>query len=213
MADLRELKKRSQTHPLSRSELEAALTDLRRLHGYTELTFRRVGDRWHLHAVMNPTFEDEGLLADKEDQWLNRARAREAGQDYNRAQAHVYAANEVKLVNGSVLDSYDPGRWIISRKRTQILELSRKWWEKYVMALEEQYSPGEIVKDVPEARKHYPHLINEPLRGRWVLEVSEQRRPRVDEVEEFDDRLAFADRRDVVVWDHLKHVYRVGQDH
>jgi hypothetical protein len=59
LADLRELKVQARKNPLSAEELATALSDLRARHRFTELTGRRQGDHWHLHASMNPKLDEE----------------------------------------------------------------------------------------------------------------------------------------------------------
>jgi hypothetical protein len=66
LVDLRALKVRSRKDPLSAEEMAAALADLRAGHRFTELTVRRVGDHWHLHAAMNPTLDDDEFQAEGE---------------------------------------------------------------------------------------------------------------------------------------------------
>jgi hypothetical protein len=66
LIDIRALKVRSRKDPLSAEEMAAALADLRANHRFTELTVRRVGDHWHLHAAMNPKLDDSDFQAQDE---------------------------------------------------------------------------------------------------------------------------------------------------
>ncbi len=57
MAGLRalgELSERSQTDPFDQREIDAALERIRRHYRFSELRERRAGDRWRVHAEMNP---------------------------------------------------------------------------------------------------------------------------------------------------------------
>jgi len=99
------------------------------------------------------------------------------GRQFNRENWHRYPANEVYLENGKWLDSYLPGREIVSRKFTQIAKIERSTFKNYLNEMSQKYSPGTIVPGTPKARANYPELIGEPLTGRFVLEVPVQSRP------------------------------------
>jgi hypothetical protein len=133
--------------------------------------------------------------------------ARERGQDYNRAMAHDYFANEVLLENGKILDSYNPGTDIVSRKHTQIVRLSESTWTDYLEEFGEKYRRGTLVKDCAVARREYPSIIKQPLAGAYVLEVAEQEGASSDRRDELNERLALAQRWGVVVRDHAGTVY------
>ena len=47
------------------------------------------------------------------------------------------------------LDSYVPNKEIVSRKYTQFDEVSEETAIRYLKELEEKYSPGSIIADVP----------------------------------------------------------------
>ena len=47
------------------------------------------------------------------------------------------------------LDSYVPNKEIVSRKKTQLYKVSEETAIRYLKELEEKYSPGSIVADVP----------------------------------------------------------------
>ena len=79
------------------------------------------------------------------------------------------------------LDSYDPqiGE-IVSRKKTQLYEVSEETAIRYLKELEEKYAPGAIIADVPSnktgANKGIFKANNgKVLKGRMILEVPEQK--------------------------------------
>lgn len=171
------------------------------------------GDSWDYRYAASPVdvydttvskLEGRGEPKDPEEAAIER----EAGQEFDRSQQSTYPANQVKLRNGKILDSYVPGRFIISRKRTQITEISQSTWERYLNEFDDKYAPGEVIADVPAARKNYPHLIGEALSGQYVLEVSVQRDPVIDDIELRNERLSLAERRGIVVRDYTGFVYR-----
>ncbi|WP_405868145.1 DUF4157 domain-containing protein [Streptomyces sp. NBC_01515] len=108
----------------------------------------------------------------------------QSGNDFNRAQRGVYAADELRLKNGKTVDGYTPDSVIVSRKRTQLADIDPKNAEKYVNEFLDKYGPGNVVSDTSANRARYPGLVNKPLRGRLVLEVPVQARPVPPEIGE-----------------------------
>src|SRR5262249_42144234 len=102
------------------------------------------------------------------------------GNDFNDAQKGVYDYSEVTLENGKRVDGWSPGREIVSRKETQLAELSEKQAENYFNEFLDKYGPGNRVADTPKARAEYPHLIGQPLDGNLILEVPIQKAPPPD---------------------------------
>ena len=78
------------------------------------------------------------------------------------------------------LDSYDPQKGdIVSRKKTQLGEVLEETAIRYLKELEEKYSPGSIIADVPSNnigsnKKIFEHNGDNVLRGQMILEVPEQ---------------------------------------
>ncbi len=101
----------------------------------------------------------------------------QSGNDFNKAQSGVYQAEELVLDNGKIVDGYDPGQQIVSRKRTQLAEISPTVAEGYVDELIDKYGPGRKVADTPGNRARYPQLIGQRLVGQMVLELSVQNAP------------------------------------
>jgi hypothetical protein len=104
----------------------------------------------------------------------------EAGNEFNRAQAPEYPANEVVCERGQRLDSYRPGEEIVSRKRTQLAEIPRETAIGYVTELAEKYPPGTPLRDTPRNRAVLGVPAGEPvppLGGQMILEVSVQAEP------------------------------------
>ena len=81
------------------------------------------------------------------------------------------------------LDSYSPriGE-IVSRKYTQLSEISEKTAIGYLKELSEKYSPGSVIADVPSNRVGanagvFEENGGETLRGQMILEVPVQENP------------------------------------
>ena len=115
---------------------------------------------------------------------------------FNKERAKLYSFNEVYLeapkketkVAGDSpakhkyvrLDSYDPQTGeIVSRKYTQLSEVSEETAIRYLKELEDKYSPGSIIADVPSNKTGSNEKIFElngdnVLRGQMILEVPVQ---------------------------------------
>ncbi|MCL2849661.1 MAG: hypothetical protein FWE61_06420 [Micrococcales bacterium] len=122
------------------------------------------------------------------------------GSIFNWENYHRYPANEIRLdltdpntgvpllnANGNprwaVVDSYIPGREIVSRKRTQLAEIAESTAREYINEAVRLYGPnrpGITIADVPTTRSQlagYPGAIGRALDGNLVLEVPVQRQP------------------------------------
>jgi hypothetical protein len=106
-------------------------------------------------------------------------------------------ANQVELGNGYVLDAYVPGREIVSRKDTQLADVSLDTARAYIRELERKYSPGEQVADLPRNTDQIPSIGGTELRGRMYLEVPPQTRPVPREI------IEYAAERDILIRDTL----------
>lgn len=118
---------------------------------------------------------------------------------FNKARAKFYPFNEVyleapkKAINlpeGSPtkhqyvrLDSYSPHTGeIVSRKYTQLSEVSEETAIRYLKELSEKYAPGSVIADVPSNRTGVNKGIFElnqgdKLKGQMILEVPVQKKP------------------------------------
>jgi hypothetical protein len=100
------------------------------------------------------------------------------GNAFNKEREPHYTAkgggNEITLENGKRVDSYVPGREIVSRKHTQLGEVKEETGIGYVREIDSKYSPGEVVKDTPHTRDQIPEAAGQPLRGEKILEVPPQ---------------------------------------
>jgi hypothetical protein len=121
---------------------------------------------------------------------------------FNKSQWHRFETNEVTLGNGKVLDSYNALDEIVSRKQTQLAEVNRSSALRNLRDFVKHYSPGEVVKDTPRARAHFPHLIGKELRGRMYLEVPVQNHPVPERI------LQYAHDKEIVIRDITGHIYR-----
>ena len=117
---------------------------------------------------------------------------------FNKARAKFYPYNEVyleapkKAINlpeGSPtkhqyvrLDSYNPHTGeIVSRKCTQLSEVSEETAIRYLKELSDKYAPGSIIADVPSNRTGVNKGIfdvngDNVLRGKMILEVPVQKK-------------------------------------
>ena len=117
---------------------------------------------------------------------------------FNKARAKFYLYNEVyleapkKAINlpeGSPvkhqyvrLDSYNPHTGeIVSRKYTQLSEVSEETAIRYLKELLDKYAPGSIIADVPSNRTGVNKGIFEvnqgnDLKGEMILEVPVQKK-------------------------------------
>ncbi|MGW1047696.1 PrsW family glutamic-type intramembrane protease [Streptomyces sp. NPDC002521] len=111
----------------------------------------------------------------KVPQWL-RDKWNE-GRQFNEDNWPRYPANEIYLENGKVLDSYRPGREIVSRKQTQIWKIKPDTFRNYLREINQKYKAGTKIPDTPKARREYPQLIGKPLKGKYYLEVPVQSQP------------------------------------
>ena len=116
---------------------------------------------------------------------------------FNKARAKFYPYNEVyleapkKAINlpeGAPtkhqyvrLDSYNPHTGeIVSRKYTQLSEVSEETAIRYLKELSDKYAPGSIIADVPSNRTGVNKGIfdvngDNVLRGKMILEVPVQK--------------------------------------
>ena len=129
---------------------------------------------------------------------------------FNKARAKFYPYNEVyleapkKAINlpeGSPtkhqyvrLDSYVPGKEIVSRKYTQLSEVSEETAIRYLKELSDKYAPGSIIADVPSNRTGLNKGIFEvnqgrDLKGQMILEVPVQKKPIPQNVINYADKL------------------------
>ena len=116
---------------------------------------------------------------------------------FNKARAKFYPYNEVYLEapNKAInlpegaptkhryvrLDSYNPHTGeIVSRKYTQLSEVSEETAIRYLKELSDKYAPGSIIADVPSNRTGVNKGIfdvngDNVLRGKMILEVPVQK--------------------------------------
>ena len=116
---------------------------------------------------------------------------------FNKARAKFYPFNEVyleapktatKLAGDSPakhkyvrLDSYVPNKEIVSRKYTQLSEVSEETAIRYLKELLDKYAPGSVIADVPSNRTGVNKGIFEvnqgnDLKGEMILEVPVQKK-------------------------------------
>ena len=82
------------------------------------------------------------------------------------------------------LYSYVPNKEIVSRKYTQLSEVSEETAIRYLKELEEKYAPGSIIADVPSNKTGVNRGIfkknkGNVLRGQMILEVPVQKKAEI----------------------------------
>jgi len=129
---------------------------------------------------------------------------------FNKARAKFYPYNEVyleapkKAINlpeGAPikhqyvrLDSYVPNKEIVSRKYTQLSEVSEETAIRYLKELSDKYAPGTKIADVPSnisgANASIFKVNNgKVLDGQMILEVPVQKKPIPQNVINYADKL------------------------
>ena len=130
---------------------------------------------------------------------------------FNKARAKFYPYNEVyleapkkatNLPEGAPtkhqyvrLDSYNPHTGdIVSRKYTQLSEVSEETAIRYLKELSDKYAPGSVIADVPSNRTGLNKGIFEvnqgdKLKGQMILEVPVQKKPIPQNVINYADKL------------------------
>ena len=104
------------------------------------------------------------------------------------------------------LDSYVPNKEIVSRKYTQLSEVSEETAIRYLKELEDKYSPGSIIADVPSNKTGSNEKIFElngdnVLRGQMILEVPVQHKAVPKEV------INYANLKGIKIRDTNNHIY------
>ena len=97
----------------------------------------------------------------------------EAGNNFNKENRKRYTYNEVE-VHGKkkyVVDSYEHGEEIISRKYTQLADVKDSTGIGYLNELKIKYPSGAIITDSPFNPKVLRGL---PMRGQQILEIPVQ---------------------------------------
>ncbi|WP_067964114.1 polymorphic toxin-type HINT domain-containing protein [Nocardiopsis trehalosi] len=137
----------------------------------------------------------------------------EAGNNFNREREAHYTrlggANEVHVgprTSGNQyqrVDSYIPGREIVSRKYTQLSEIQESTAFNYLRELARDYGPGTPIADTPTNRRDLPEdLIGEELDGQMYLEVPVQNSTVPDSV------ISEANRLGIIIRDENGHIWR-----
>ena len=99
------------------------------------------------------------------------------GNRFNKENRKKYPYNEVELKGDKknfVVDSYIPGKEIVSRKYTQFSDIKESTGIGYVNELAYKYSPGSVISDSP----FNPNALKgSTLQGDMILEVPVQNNP------------------------------------
>jgi hypothetical protein len=171
-------------------------------------------------ALDHPTLPEdrpEGDLFNKTQNEIDELNnARERGNTFNRERESSYRHNEIDVESTFEedivkkgnrkgkpklyrLDSYDPGRGIVSRKypKGEVLDTERA--TKYIAELSDKYPPGARIADTPKNRA--AGLAGQVLKGQPILEVPVLLKDVPQEV------LDFAGRHGVKIIDTARRIY------
>lgn len=100
------------------------------------------------------------------------------GNAFNRRREPHYTArgggNELTLSNGKRVDSYVPGKEIVSRKHTDLSAVKEDTAKGYLRELDNKYGVNQTIKDTPHARDQIGDQAGTQLRGKPILEVPVQ---------------------------------------
>ncbi len=151
-------------------------------------------------------------------QWLNKLLDRPdiswktrrlfEGIRFNYERHRFFPHNEVRLADGSRVDSYIPDVEIVSRKYTQLSDILDRTAKDYIDELRIKYAPGKQIAHVSD--RHGPPRIfadankilgGDELQGASVLEIPPQVKPIPEDV------LKYATEHDVVIRDATGHIY------
>jgi hypothetical protein len=142
--------------------------------------------------------------ASRAPEWLKRVREGKAfdverSKFYDHNQLYVDKAVPDGRSDYWVLDSYDHGSGIVSRKFTQLGEVQLDTAKGYLDEFDRKYAPGTRIADVPSTDLS---LRGDFLRGDQYLEIPPQRTPIPQEVIDHADELG------IQIRDSNGHVYR-----
>ena len=111
------------------------------------------------------------------------------------------------------LDSYDPQKGeIVSRKKTQLDEVSDETAIRYLKELKDKYAPGTIIADVPSNktgvnREIFKNNKGNILDGQMILEVP------VQEANIPPNVLEYAKKNDIIIRDVNGKIYKKVETH
>ncbi len=95
------------------------------------------------------------------------------GNDFNAKARFKYEFNEINLADGKRLDSYIPGKEIISRKATTLSDIKPETFEGYLKELTTKYEKGKSINSTKFNNR--PDLIGNSsinkLEGNYYLEI------------------------------------------
>ena len=92
------------------------------------------------------------------------------GNDFNKKAKDLYDYNEINLISGKRLDSYIPGKEIVSRKATTLSEIKPETFEGYLKELTTKYKKGTKIKS-PKYSTGANAIDGKILSGEYFLEI------------------------------------------
>ncbi|AUS05349.1 hypothetical protein [Pseudotamlana carrageenivorans] len=92
------------------------------------------------------------------------------GNDFNKKAATKYRYNEIHLGNGKRLDSYIPGKEIVSRKATDLKNIKASTFENYLKELTTKYKKGITIRS-NKYKSGSGAIDGQTLSGDYFLEI------------------------------------------
>ena len=118
------------------------------------------------------TAEVQDIAASKKKKlsWQEIQALFKRGNDFNRKGRLEYDYNEVNLADGKRLDSYIPGKEIVSRKATTLSEIQPSTFEGYLKELTTKYQKGKTIRS-DKYKTGQGAIDGRPLSGEYYLEI------------------------------------------
>lgn len=124
----------------------------------------------------------------------------DAGNNFNKENRKNYKYNEVEVYGKKkyVVDSYEQGEEIISRKYTQLADVKESTAIGYLKELKSKYPSGALITDSPFNPKI---LRGQPMRGQQILEIPVQNKPIPQNI------IDYANSNNIIIRDVERNVY------
>ena len=142
------------------------------MNSYNQLSWTSIGSYYGLKLKRGKGSNITPI--DVRSKWLDDL---EMGNNYNKTHAFDYQYRELYIENSKggyfILDGYTPSKYIVSRKFTQLNEVSTKTAIGYIEELARKYPENAKIANVPSSGP----LAGKRLQGQLILEVPIQRYP------------------------------------
>ena len=153
--------------------IKSGVDDLIRLNlDFLASVYRSIKEGIDWEDALNDAIQSLGKI---KPTWPELQALWKRGNNFNAKGRIEYEYNEIHLADGKILDSYIPGKEIISRKATSLSMIKIGTFEGYLKELTTKYRKGKIIRsnkymDGPEA------IDGQPLEGEYFLEIPSSNR-------------------------------------